>query len=312
MKNNNYSHSIMFHHFHDERHPVGQGSISGGQFEEIISWLAKRYNLISADHYMSKLKSNTLNELDICLSFDDALLCQTEIAVPILNKFDLKAFFFVYSSPLVGNPDPLEIYRYFRNVKFSNIDDFYKEFFELAESKFVDEMSVCKKLFDSKEYLINFPFYTVNDKLFRYARDQILGVNKYNYLMNELIHLHNFNTDEISLKLWMKSSDIKNLNNSGHIIGLHSYSHPTMIHKLSKKEQEYEYGMNFEHLESILGNRPVAMSHPCGNYNDDTLLILKKLGIQIGFRSNNSVRDIRSNFEVPRDDHSNILKEIYK
>jgi hypothetical protein len=52
------------------------------------------------------------------------------------------------------------------------------------------------------------------------------------------------------------------------------------------------------------------MSHPCGNYNDATLDILTELGIRVGFRSNSSIKEIRSNLEIPREDHSNIFKAM--
>ena len=52
------------------------------------------------------------------------------------------------------------------------------------------------------------------------------------------------------------------------------------------------------------------MSHPCGDYNQDTLNILSNLNIEIGFRSNMSVKDIISPLEIPREDHSNVFKEM--
>jgi hypothetical protein len=54
------------------------------------------------------------------------------------------------------------------------------------------------------------------------------------------------------------------------------------------------------------------MSHPCGNYNIDTLQILKSMNIEIGFRSDSSVTDIKSSLEIPREDHTNILREMAK
>lgn len=52
------------------------------------------------------------------------------------------------------------------------------------------------------------------------------------------------------------------------------------------------------------------MSHPCGKYNKDILKILKKLEIKVGFRDSMSPSNINSNLEIPREDHSNILKFI--
>jgi len=306
----NYTHSIMFHHFHGTDNPTVQGSISADDFEEMIDWLSDQYNLLSAADYSKRLENDSLQESDICLSFDDALLCQADIAVPVLNKRDIQAFFFVYSSPFVGEPDPLEIYRYFRTVEFSDIDKFYSEFFQVAQSLYADSINTAKTLYDSASYLSAFPFYTENDKWFRFLRDQVLGKENYDAVMNSLMAHHHFDRSKASAKLWMNNSHLKSLHDAGHIVGLHSYSHPTMIHKISTQQQEKEYVENFEHLYSILGQKPFAMSHPCGNYNEETLLILKRLGIKIGFRSSSSITTIRSSLEVPRDDHANVMKQM--
>ena len=66
-----------------------------------------------------------------------------------------------------------------------------------------------------------------------------------------------------------------------------------------------------EHLESVLGKGSIfSMSHPCGNYNSDTLDILKKLKIIIGFRSSLTPNYVKSFLEIPRNDHTNVLKEM--
>jgi peptidoglycan/xylan/chitin deacetylase (PgdA/CDA1 family) len=300
----------MFHHFHNSKHPKGQGSLSSDDFEQMIDWLSAKYQLLNADEYLSKLESQRLKDNEICLSFDDALLCQFEIAGPILDRRGIRAFFFVYSSPFCGVPDPMEIYRYFRTTEFSNIDEFYARFFLQTQANFPESYTDALKTYGGNEYLSAFPFYTDNDRWFRYLRDLILGKSKYDEIMNQLMIDRHFNQESASKNLWMSDKDIQELHTNGHIVGLHSYSHSTMLHLLTMDQQEAEYQKNFDHLSSVLSIGPVAMSHPCGNYNDDTLRILKRFGIRIGFRSNNSVTQINTCLEVPRNDHANIYKEM--
>ena len=57
----------------------------------------EKYNLISADNLLIKLLKK-LSSNDICLTFDDTLKCQYDIAYPILKKEKLNAFYFIYSS----------------------------------------------------------------------------------------------------------------------------------------------------------------------------------------------------------------------
>ena len=103
------SHSVMFHHFHNDNHPKGQGSLDAETFLKVLFWLRKNYNLLSSEEYLDKALSGSLSNNDICLSFDDALLCQYDIALPVLNDLDIKAFFFIYSSPMKGEPDSLKL-----------------------------------------------------------------------------------------------------------------------------------------------------------------------------------------------------------
>ena len=120
----------------------------------------------------------------------------------------------------------------------------------------------------------------------------------------------NFDVSAAKKDLWVSEKDLVSIESKGHIIGLHSYSHPTKISNLSKTEQHLEYQRNYEHLSELLGQPIDVMSHPCGDYNDTTLEILKEMNISIGFRSSMSVKEIRSPLEIPREDHANIFKEM--
>jgi len=306
-----FTQSIMFHHFHDEKHLPAQGSLNSSDFSQMLDWLSDRYNLIGAREYLEKFESEKLSENDICLSFDDALLCQYDIAIPILEERGIDAFFFVYSSVFTGNPDNLEIFRYFRTNNFSGIEDFYNQFFELVESELKDALDQHRQVYSSLNYLNAFPFYTESDKWFRYLRDQVLGVQKYEQLMLRLMALKGFTPNDVIDDLWMSEDDLKDIANRGHLVGLHSYSHPTQMSKLNYEEQYSQYKKNLDHLSSVVGD-VVCMSHPCGDYNEDTLTILDEMGIRIGFRSSLSETTIKGRFEIPRDDHANIYKAMQK
>ena len=172
------THSVMFHHFHDNSHLPAQGSLSASDFDLMISWLSDRYSILDAQEYKSKLLFRTLKNTDICLSFDDALKCQYDVALPILRKNNISAFFFVYSSAFSDNPDFLEIFRYFRNTQFSSVDEFYNSFFDHLIQNDKDEYLSQQRQYSFLDYLSNFPFYSENDKWFRYIRDQYLGKEK--------------------------------------------------------------------------------------------------------------------------------------
>ena len=303
-----FTHSIMFHHFHSEKHLPAQGSLSSDDFSEMLDWLGERYNLIGANEYLHKFNNSALEPQDICLSFDDALLCQYDIALPILKERRLDAFFFVCSSVL-NKQDNLEILRYFRTNLFSSIDDFYEQFFNLVDEYYEDELVTHKEHYPALHYLDAFLFYSKDDKWFRYLRDQVLGPERYEEMMISLMEKKNFNSDEIINELCLSEDNLKEVAKHGNLVGLHSFDHPTQISKLSYEEQLHQYTDNYNHLKRLVGE-VVSMSHPCGDYNDDTLKILSDLGIQIGFRSSLSTTEVKSRFEIPRDDHANIFARM--
>ena len=301
----------MFHHFHDDFHLPTQGSLSTSEFDLMISWLGDRYEILDANKYISKFLSRTLKNSEICLSFDDALKCQYDVALPVLRKNSISAFFFVYSSAFSDNPNFLEIFRYFRTNQFNSVDEFYDYFFDYLINVDKEEYLSQKLQYSSLDYLSASPFYSENDKWFRYLRDQFLGNEKYMDVMFQLISDKGFDINEAKKNLWMREDELLKIHENGHVVGLHSYTHPTQMSKLPVDQQLAEYQQNFTHLSELLNTSEIiSMSHPCGDYNLETLNILKKMGIKIGFRCNMDVKEIKSPLEIPREDHANVFKEM--
>ena len=80
---NNFFHGIMFHHFHDDGiHTKGQGSISKDDFYKLINFIGRK-NILDADVFFEKFKENKLKENEVCLTFDDAIKCQIDVALPV-------------------------------------------------------------------------------------------------------------------------------------------------------------------------------------------------------------------------------------
>ena len=95
-----------------------------------------------------------------------------------------------------------------------------------------------------------------------------------------------FNFDSVFKKLFFQKNDLIKLNSLGHLVGLHSHNHPTLLENLSYSEQKNEYENCLSLISKILNkpkNEIKYMSHPCGSYNNYTLKILEELGIELGF-----------------------------
>lgn len=299
-------HAIMFHHFHDGKlFKKTQGSISKITFEKKIKKLIKlKYKIINPQDWMNKYLSQKLSKKELCITFDDGLLCQYKIALPILNKYNIKAFWFIFTGPLKDKYCELEIFRKFRIEKFSKIENFYNYFFKYLK---INEKKIeILKLLNKKKfnfYLKEHKFYTNLDRKFRFFRDKVYGTEKYNKIMYDLILKKKVNIKTLKKNLWIKKKHLKNLSFNNHEIGLHSYSHDTSLGNKNFKKQFDEYSKNYNDLKKIIKKNIYSCAYPSNSFNIKTINVLKKLKIKISFRSDYCFNK-KSKYEIKRIDHT--------
>lgn len=301
---------LMFHHFHGGGHPVAQGSISAAEFGDLLDFIQTGHEILNAKAWLERAQQRTLTPHEVCITFDDALACQYDIALPVLRDRGLTAFWFVYTSILSGGVEPLEIYRLFRTTGFPDISAFYEAFFSRAADEFAGAYQSAQAVFDASDYLKQASFYTREDRWFRFLRDQVLRDADYQRLMEGLMEEAAFSVEEAARHLWLTPAQVNELDADGHIIGLHSHTHPTTMAKLPVAHQRREYEANAAGLERLLGHKVDTVSHPCNSYGPETLGILKGLGVKVGFRANIVAVESRSMLEFDREDHANIMKEM--
>ncbi len=310
---NNFFHGIMFHHFHDKiKHSQTQGSIDKEQFYKIIEFVGRK-NILNSDEFLLRCKNNSLKNNDLCITFDDGVKSQYDIALPVLNDLDIKAFFFINSSPYTQDPNLLEIYRYFRSSFYKDIDTFYKDFYSQLNLNLKDFFNKNRNQIDIRKQ--KFPFYSIEDIKFRIVRDLLLGQKDYKTIMLKMFKSKNFNYKNFLNKVFISEAELLKMKIKGHTFGLHSHSHPTRLVDLTYEQQKDEYAKNLTKLAKLIKVDKAdikTMSHPSGSYNNDTLKILEKLGIELGFiqvlNNNKKSKSNYSYLEISRQDQSNILK----
>jgi peptidoglycan/xylan/chitin deacetylase (PgdA/CDA1 family) len=123
--------------------------------------------------------------------------------------------------------------------------------------------------------------------------------------MTDLMNESDTSVEELAGDLFISTESLRSLEACGHVIGLHSHSHPTQLGELTDEEQQMEYEVNYEVLSSLLSAPPFSVAHPCNSYNSSTLTILRELGIRVGFRSN-MAKVQASNLEFPRMDGAHL------
>jgi peptidoglycan/xylan/chitin deacetylase (PgdA/CDA1 family) len=167
--------------------------------------------------------------------------------------------------------------------------------------------------FEPAGYLAAFPFYSDSDRRFRFVRDRVLGPAGYREVMDAMLDAAGLDLDAFCADLWLSAEQVRRLDDQGHVVGLHSHSHPTDLAAMTPQAQRAEYRRNLAVLTDVLGAPPETVSHPCNSYNDQTLAILTELGVSLGFRANMArAREPHGPLEWPREDHANVAARMRK
>ena len=304
----------MFHHFHsDGERKMGQGSITAEEFEKIIIFLKKNFIILNPEEWIFKLKKKKLKKKEICITFDDALLSQYKIALRILDKYKIKAFWFIYSSVFNGKIDNFEIHRKFRTMYYKNFNDFFINFSKHLNDKLIFQDNDEFKKF-SKNMKKFYPIYSNIDIDFRYLRDHILSKYQFNKILSKMMLEKKTNKKKLSKNLWLNNNHLKKIAKNGHIVGMHAYNHPYKLSRLSYEDQLVELEKNYQHLKKTINQKPISISYPNGSFNNNTLKIIKKLGVKCGFLS--SMKDHKlikqKEYLLKRLDHSVLIKNYIK
>ena len=75
--------------------------LSKDDFYKIIKFIGKK-NILNASEFFLRLKEKSLKSNHVCITFDDALKSQFDIAMPVLQDLNIKCYYFVYSSLFTG------------------------------------------------------------------------------------------------------------------------------------------------------------------------------------------------------------------
>ena len=176
----------------------------------------------------------------------------------------------------------------------------------MINSKYKNKILKIKKT-KIKNYLKKYKFYSIEDKYFRYLRDEFFSILQFNKISNDFMKKKKFNykSKKIFNKIWINKKEIEKISKNGHHIGLHSYEHDKNIFKMNFKKQMYQYKKNFNDIKKITGISPISASYPFNSHNKDSKLILKKLNINHVFLARYKI-PVKNSFEINRYD----IKEI--
>ena len=253
---------LIFHRVTAEADPLFPDDVDARRFDKICTWLKRWFHVLPLDEAVQRLQSKTLPARAAAITFDDGYRDNREVALPILQRHDLCATFFIATGFLDGgcmwNDIVIESVR---RTSESVIDLRPLGIPGLAQLD-VGDMHQKRAAIDvvlrSLKYL---------------PLDQRLNVAlRMTALLGIRVPKHNM----------MTSEQVRALHAAGMQIGAHTVLHPILA-GLSDAAARAEMLQSKQRLEHILGEQVTLFAYPNGRPEQDFTERNVEIAREIGF-----------------------------
>lgn len=252
---------LIFHRVHAAADPLFPYEPDARRFESLVRFVAATYRVMTLGQAVNHLAQDTLPPRSLVITFDDGYADNAEVALPILQRFGLRATFFVSTGFLDGG-------RMWNDSVIECLRTTSRETIDLARYG-LGQQSLC----------------SVGDR--RQCIDLLLQRVKYLPLHDRTEAVLNLQrlcgVNELSGNLMMSSSQVKSMHRAGMEIGAHTVNHPILT-LLPAVDAEHEISEGRYALESILDAPVDVFAYPNGkpgqDYNSSHVGIVKNLGFR--------------------------------
>ncbi len=259
MKQSKAGSRILVYHGIDEvgNTKINSRFISKRYFEKQIAYFRNHFNVISLeDYFLGKFKKDTFN---IAITFDDGYANNLTYALPILEKYQVPAAFFITGILDYGS------------------DILWPDLVDLCQLEFTGPLVINGLRFSKNRKGI-----LVSDKgisLKQYCKDQDL---KFIEEVVRLLEAQQAFKKNKSLEVYWKQlshEEIKKLSQSNLVtIGSHGYTHSS-LGKILLEDACSEVSLSKKYLENLLQREINSIAFPDGSYSPE----LVECCIQQGF-----------------------------
>lgn len=253
-------------------------------FERCLKYIKRKYNIVLLEEYLLNQKKYSNHKNIATILFDDGYLDNYEYALPILEKHNVKASFYVVTECIDKNiPTWTHV--------LEHLFQYTSKKALLLDFKFLPKNLRTLKTM-SKEDLLNFakelkPFLKT---ITHTERNNVLAEIKSQF-------------DDVKLpKVMMNWGHIRRLSQLGHHIGSHTVSHE-MLGTVSDEEFiKKELVDSRQRILDELKKDPVSISYPVGSYNQTVQRLSKETGYKLGLVVNQDeyIPDMNNLFEIQR------------
>lgn len=315
--NKNFLTVVMYHYVRDlknSRYPGIRGC-DIKDFREQIRFFKKYYNFIKISDIVEAYDNNySLPPHSILLTFDDAYSDHFNYVFPVLMQEKIQGAFYPPVKAveehivldvnkihfILAATPPHKLVSLINEVK-KKLDKYRNEFNLNTFDYYYKKLAIANR-FDSRDVIF----------LKRLLQVE-LDINLRKRITSELFEqIIGVDEDVFSRELYMSVDQIKCMASCGMHIGSHGYEH-FWLSSLSKIEQEKEIQKSVSFIKRIGGNPNLwTICYPYGDYNNDTISLLKKYQCKIGFCTALGISSITQDdaiFKLPRLDVNDFPKD---
>ena len=318
MENQNLT-VVMYHYVRDLKHSR-YPSIKGldvALFKEQVAFLKKHYSFVTVEEVIAATQGiHKLPSHPVLLTFDDAYIDHFTYVFPILKNEGVQGAFYA----------PVKAITQHKVLDVNKIHFILASTPEEKMSSLLKEIALLLDKYREVYHLESFEFYYKKlAQLDRFDTKEVIFVKR--LLQVELVEkLRNIITTELfkkivgveegtfSRELYMSEDQMKYMVSAGMHIGSHGYDH-YWLGSLPKEKQEVEIKESLKFIENIGGDiKHWTICYPYGNYNDDTITLLKENYCALGFTTEVKLADINNQmgdnvFKIPRLDTNDLPKD---
>jgi len=307
---------VMYHYVRDlknSRYPNIKG-LDIEKFKKQIKFFKENYNFIRMEDLIEYYKSpneKRLPEKSILLTFDDGYKDHYTYVLPVLLENDIQGSFYIPTKcfqdkkvldvnkihfileSCIGEEEKVlsEIKEYLETNKDSRIslsyDDYFQEYavasrFDKKEVIFIKRMLQVALPEDYREKIV--------EQLFK---KYVCSIE------NKIISERAFWEE-----LYLTPEQIRAMEKLGMHIGFHSHNH-VWLDSLKKEEQEFQIKSSINYFKEIgIDTKKMTISYPYGGYNEETIELMKKYNIPLGFTTEVEKIDLETSdyLRLPRMD----------
>jgi len=278
---------LLYHRIYEPATDPWKLSVSPAHFEEHLQYLKEHFTVISSKELVQGLKNQTIQNRSVVLTFDDGYLDNYQTAVPLLEKYRLPATFFITDARIRDRTpfwwDELEyIIVHTRHLPevFSVTFNGEPIHFELGEEAVMNEDVRIKQ---QNYRALKPPTRRTRLYLELWNRFSHLTSGEQEQFMSRIRNWAGLTPDDTRVEGCMSLEQLKTLSaNPLFAIGGHSCNHLS-LHDHPADVQEREIVENKQFLTSQLGKETDMFTYPSGNYNEQTIDILKRNGFSAAF-----------------------------